>query len=64
MCNIANDSDCIVVVRCKDCKHRGHFEKNHKIYPDDVCPAQCIDGYYSWLPPDDWYCADGEKRDE
>ena len=35
------------VVRCKDCKHKGEF----------LCP---------WWKgediPDDWYCADGEKK--
>lgn len=43
------------VVRCKDCKHRD---------PED---KKCDSGHgIVWqLPrPDDWYCADGERRTE
>lgn len=47
------------VVRCKDCKHR---PTQKKCFPDMVCPCQCSDSYYSWVPPDDWYCADGERN--
>lgn len=52
------------IVRCKDCKHRGHFENKSKVYPDYVCPARCEDDYYSWIPNDNWFCANGEKHDE
>lgn len=54
--------DAVLVVRCKDCKHRGYLIGKEKKYPDDVCKAQCYDSYYSWIPGDDWYCADGERR--
>ena len=57
------------IVRCKDCKHRGerHGDSPFDIewpddYPDSVCPGQVMDPYYSWVPPDDWYCANGEKK--
>lgn len=55
------------VVRCKDCKHRP-TKPNECIsgfdlaFADEVCPCHCDDPYYSWYPPDDWYCANGERR--
>lgn len=64
--------DAVPVVRCKDCKHRpidkgGHGHGNELLFPDDgVCPGQCDDPWYSWLPDDNWFCANGErsKKDE
>lgn len=59
------------LVRCKDCKHRPKepdwktFESGFDIeFPDDTkCPCCCSgDGWYSWYPADDWFCADGERR--
>ena len=60
------------VVRCKDCKHRPK-EPNFKTYVDgfDIefpegskCPCKCSgDEYYSWYPEDDWFCADGERKE-
>jgi len=38
------------IVRCKDCKH-------HK---KDTCSA---DAGMAFPPPDDWFCADGERKD-
>lgn len=32
------------------------------VFPDDKCPCQCEDPYYSWLPDPDWFCANGERR--
>lgn len=53
----------VQVVRCKDCKHRPVWEKNHIVFPDDVCPCQCIDDdYYNWMPVDNWFCANGETE--
>jgi hypothetical protein len=59
------------VVRCKDCKHRPK-EPNFKTYESgfDIefpegskCPCRCSgDGFYSWYPEDDWFCANGERR--
>ena len=56
------------VVRCKDCKHRpkhvGEDNSGFAIeFPDHICPCQCEDGWYNWIPKDDWFCADGERKD-
>lgn len=32
--------------------------------PDDTCPFLCDDEYYSRMPPDDFFCAYGEVKDE
>ena len=37
------------VVRCKDCKH----------HRKDTCSAEAG---MAFPPPDDWFCADGERR--
>ena len=61
------DSD---IIRCKDCKHRpinidGNSVHGYILhFPDYKCPAQCSDGYYDWFPEDDWYCANGEKKED
>lgn len=47
--------DAVEVVRCKDCKHRD---------PED---KKCDSGHdIIWQLPrrDDWYCADGERKDD
>lgn len=54
------------IVRCKYCKHRPKGEAyNHKFeFPDQdyKCPCRCEDYWYSWMPKDDWYCANGERK--
>ena len=62
-----NKRNPIYVVRCKDCIHRpyinGEYENGFSIeFPSNVCPCQCDDGWYNWMPADDWYCANGERR--
>ena len=54
------------LIRCKDCKHRPKGTgANHDLeFPDYVCPCQCEDYYYSWMPKDDWFCRDGERKEE
>lgn len=53
------------LVRCKDCKHRPKYDgPNHIVFPNGICPCQCEDCYYDWMPSDDWFCADGERRTE
>lgn len=55
------------IIRCKDCKHRPKGTgANHDLeFPDGVCPCQNPDDYwYSWKPDDDWFCADGERKEE
>ena len=59
------------IIRCKDCKHRPKVP-NWKTYENgfDIefpegskCPCQCLDdGYYSWYPEDNWFCANGKRR--
>ncbi len=62
-------ADVVEVCRCKDCKHRpskpGKYDSGCNItFPDEVCPCHCIDTYYSWYPKDDWFCPNGECREE
>ena len=57
------------LIRCKDCKHRptinGEYENGFSLeFPTSRCPCQCDDGWYNWMPDDDWYCANGERKDE
>lgn len=63
--------DAVPVVRCKYCKHRpidtgGHNYGQDLFFPDEdnVCPCQCGDSWYSWMPGDDWFCANGERKDD
>lgn len=56
------------IVRCKDCKHRPTDPKGHGYgqdleFPDDVCPCQVGDNWYSWMPDDNWFCASGERKE-
>lgn len=48
--DISPTIDEIQVVRCKDCKHHGK----------DTCSAGAGIAYPT---PDDWFCADGERRE-
>lgn len=57
------------LIRCKECKHRpkinGEYKNGFDLeFPDYKCPCQCDDGYYSWMPKDDWYCGNGERKKE
>ena len=36
------------VVRCRDCKFHAHCRES---------------GAFKVIPPDDWFCADGERKD-
>ena len=64
--------DAVPVVRCRDCKHRPTipegFDKNcggiDLEFPDDECPCKCSDTWYSWYPPDDFFCARGKQKGE
>lgn len=64
--------DAVPVVRCKDCKHRpiDHREEYNEMtgfgleFPDYRCPCQCEDGWYNWFPDDNWFCGNGERRDD
>lgn len=57
------------LIRCKECKHRpvinDEYENGFSLeFPTTKCPCQCDDGYYSWMPKDDWYCGNGERKEE
>ena len=63
--------DAVLVVRCRDCKHRPTDNRYMDDmtgfaieFPDGKCPCQCDDGWYNWYPDDDWFCANGERRDD
>lgn len=61
--------DAVPVVRCKDCKYRPTDTGSHgygqdlEFANDYKCPCQCDDCWYSWMPEDDWFCANGERRE-
>lgn len=59
------DGIIIIITRCKDCIHRPTGTgANHDIeFPDDRCPCQCEDYWYSWMPRDNWFCANGERKE-
>lgn len=56
------------LIRCGECKHRpiGGEAYNHTlIFPDEFCPCNCVDdNWYSWMPDDDWFCGNGERKEE
>ncbi len=64
---IGMDLDRVKVVRCRDCKHRPIKKEPYDsgfdlVFPDGICPLQVDDEWYSRMPDDDWYCADGERK--
>ena len=44
--------DAVPLVRCRDCKHT----------KDDGCGAIYCKVWDRWEMPEDYYCADGERR--
>ena len=61
------------VIRCKDCKYRpistsgGFWNTSPLSFPDEnnnPCPCKADDNWYSWIPADDWYCAEGKRKGE
>lgn len=55
----------LMIVRCKDCKHRP-LEKDDPNFwewygKDCKCPWFCADTYYLAVPADDFFCAYGER---
>lgn len=60
------------LIRCKDCKHRPRLRDAGKgewgcnlDFPDEnhKCPGECEDPWYSWMPNDDWFCGNGERKE-
>ena len=57
--------DAVQVIRCKDCKHRPSGTNRDDLeFPDDKCPCKCEDYWYSWKPLDNWFCGNGERKDD
>ena len=61
------------LVRCKDCKFRPIKEDAYGadhgfniIAPNELeyCPCLIEDGWYSWMPDDNFYCGFGEREGE
>ena len=61
----------IDIVRCKECKHRPIKEDAdgadygfNLIKPNELerCPCLVEDGWYSWMPDDNFYCGYGERE--
>ena len=60
------------LVLCKECKHRpikddpdGADYGFNIVEPtdgDDLCPCLVEDGWYSWMPEDNFYCGRGERK--
>lgn len=48
-------ADAVEVVRCRDCKHRYVDGENVRY---NVCDLN-----HNKVQEDDWYCADGERKD-
>ena len=66
--NLADNMPTIEPVRCGECKYKptdtgGHNYGQDLEFPIDYkCPCQCGDQWYSWMPSDDWFCANGERK--
>lgn len=62
------------IVYCKNCIHRPFLSEDYNseswdagysiIFPDYICPLQCEDGYYNKMPKDDWFCGNGDRKEE
>jgi hypothetical protein len=61
-------SDEYELIRCKDCEHRPtrKYEDGREgfnlRFPDSMCPCQCDDPFYNWMPSDNWYCGNAKKK--
>ena len=70
---LLRSSPSIDIVFCKDCKHRPIKEDAdgadygfNIIAPEGSsrCPCLVDDGWYSWMPKDNFFCGYGEREDE
>lgn len=62
------------LVYCINCKHRpakpddydpfASGEGFRLEFPDQKCPCQCDDGFYSWYPKDNFFCRNGEIKEQ
>lgn len=63
-------ADVVPVVRCKDCKYKptapdGITHGLQVEFPDkwaNRCLCLCEDGWYSWVPDDNFFCGYGVKE--
>ena len=68
-----DEAPSINIVFCKECKHRPVKEDAdgvdwgfNIIAPEgsNRCPCLVDDGWYSWMPKDNFFCGYGEREDE
>ena len=68
-----DEAPSIDIVRCKECKHRpvkedanGEDYGFNIIAPErsSICPCIVDDGWYSWMPKDNFFCGYGERESE
>ena len=58
--------DAVEVVRCEYCKYKPVGTGcNHDLeFPVHYkCPCECDDYWYSWMPKDDFFCGNGERKE-
>lgn len=60
--------DYVEVVRCKDCRYKPEGEDGQGFglrFPEEgKCPCENTDdGWYSYMPDDDWYCPNGARKE-
>lgn len=55
--------DAVPVVRCKDCKHGQPMIYRHTETPCIMC-SHLLSGFYARLFNPNWFCADGERRED
>lgn len=58
-------ADVVEVVRCKDCRYYNIYQLKRD-YTDDrrYSPSVCIIGKYAVRRNPEWFCADGERRQD
>lgn len=68
-----DEAPSIDIVFCKECKHRpikedadGENYGFNIVAPErsSLCPCIVEDGWYSWMPKDNFFCGYGEREDE
>lgn len=65
----------IEIVTCGECKYKPYwcvgadpndrtgFDIEFPQYKEpNRCPCQCEDGWYAWIPDDDWFCGHGKRK--
>lgn len=53
------------IIRCKDCKHRPEKDSFIALTEDTMkCPCDGGDYIHSWIPEDNFYCANAERRED